>query len=169
MPHLPLPPSRPAPTPTRLHQLRCRPSSSSASVVSRRSPTSPRLVASCPLGTLFPKIGVSWHSTSINHHDYSYPQLPSTTIDNCIRDGCGNVPRTLLLTWILVMVSPVSTAWPMSRLRSLSSKFRLRQQQTEFNSNNKQVRLRCQGYVHEPRGRPGRCCAFRFRSSGQGG
>ena len=32
-----------------------------------------------------------------------------------------------------------------------------------------EVRLRRQGHVHEPRSRPGRCCAFRFRQIGQGG
>jgi hypothetical protein len=32
-----------------------------------------------------------------------------------------------------------------------------------------QVRLWCQGHVHELGGRPGRCCAVRFRSIGQGG
>jgi len=36
-------------------------------------------------------------------------------------------------------------------------------------TNTDKVRIRCQGHVHEPRSRPGRCRAFRFRQIGQGG
>ena len=177
MPHPSSQPSKPAHSPMRRpRRLRSRPFSSRGSAVSRRSPALPRLAASSPSGTFFntqrKEVLGSWRQTTTQQHGDPTSQtwMPRWR-------ACGMAGRNLewpfgiamLTRFIIVMVLRVSTAWRTSRLRSLSSMSHPLLLGSLRGANALQVRLRCQGHVHEPRGRPGRCRAFRFRSSRQGG
>lgn len=122
---------RPRPRPPR-----SLPSSSSASVVSPRRPTWPRLAVSSQLGMLFleskvetSRVGIFMATTSPRQHTRANTGIITTPID--LTDRHENPRRELGLIdnwdcktdfWCsIVMVSPVCTVWPTSRPRSWSS------------------------------------------------
>lgn len=162
MPHPPPSTSRldsmpPTPSP---HRLRSRPSSSSASVASRRSPVSPRRAVFSPSGMWSSKFEIRSllaRNTRLDSCDQRDKIERGAKADVGISSdgiarvhGLANVQCEELVEYVV--------PYPMHPLyhdRTLTPMV--------------QVRLWRQGHVHEPRGRPGRRRLVRFRSSCQGG